>query len=74
MAFDPDCKYLASWYDEDPRFSSPADAIQNGHSTVWIFWDGSVPEDKLPPRRVQMLSTGLIYTWEEFQKVQSHNG
>lgn len=74
MTFDPDCKYLASWYDEDPTFSSPTDAILNGHSAVWSFWDGSLSENKPPPCRIQMLSTGLIYTWEEFQKVRSNNG
>jgi len=58
-----DYKYMASWYETDPDAT-----IEIPKTPIWIFWDGS--DSNNPPKRVKILLTGLIYKWEEFQKIR----
>ena len=60
-------KYMASWLEEDPIVSLIKDLPK---MPVWIFWDGESLVDGLPPKRVKILLTGLIYKWEDFQKIR----
>ena len=70
MTLRTDCDYMASWDEEDRKASSLHEAMK--HSLpAWTYWDGSLAEDQSPPCRVMMLSTKIIYTWEQFQKVRS---
>lgn len=60
-------KYMASWIDEDVITS---DITKLPKDAVWKYWDGSVKEGQDPPRRVIILTTGLMYRWKDFEKVR----
>jgi hypothetical protein len=57
-------KYMVSWYDSDPDATH---IIPD--QPVWRFWDGAIGEEG-PPKRVKILLTGLVYTWQNFQKIK----
>ena len=60
-------RYMASWLDEDPTIT----LVENlPKRPVWDFWDGESLVDNEPPKRVKILLTGLIYKWEDFQKIR----
>ncbi len=61
-------KYMASWLDEDPIISMLKDLPKR---PVWDFWDGEFLVDNEPPKRIKILLTGLIYKWEDFQKIRT---
>jgi hypothetical protein len=61
-------KYMASWVDADPVITMIEDLPKH---PIWTFWDGESLIDNEPPKRVKILLTGLIYKWEDFQKIRS---
>lgn len=60
-------KYMASWIEKDIVTNNILELPDN---PIWIYWDGVTKKGQIPPRRVMILSTGLIYTWEDFEKVR----
>lgn len=63
-----DLKYMASWLDNDPVITFIDDAPK---IPVWIFWNGETLQNNEPPKRVRILLTGLVYKWEDFQKIRN---
>ncbi len=59
--------YMASWLEQDIHTSN---ILELPKEPVWKFWDGKVKRGQEPPKRVIILSTGLMYNWEDFQKVR----
>jgi len=60
-------KYMASWREEDIITSNITELPQD---SVWKYWDGSIKEGQDPPKRVIILTTGLMYKWKDFEKVR----
>jgi hypothetical protein len=63
-----EAKYMASWLDEDPVITLINELPK---MPVWNFWDGESLIDGMPPKRVKILLTGLMYKWEDFQKIRT---
>jgi hypothetical protein len=60
-------KYMASWFEQDVSTSNILDLPK---SPVWEYWSGRLKRGQEPPKRVMILTTGLIYNWQDFQKVR----
>lgn len=60
-------KYMASWLEEDVITS---DISKLPREPVWQYWNGRLKRGQEPPKRVIILTTGLLYKWEDFQKVR----
>jgi len=60
-------KYLASWLEKDVCTTN---ILELPKHPVWEYWSGRLKRGQEPPKRVIILSTGLMYGWEDFQKVR----
>lgn len=38
--------------------------------SMWEYWDGQILNGQDPPILVMIISTGLEYSWDDFQKVR----
>ena len=60
-------KYMASWLEHDVVTSN---ILELPKDPTWNYWNGRLKKGQSPPKRVMILATGLIYNWEDFQKVR----
>lgn len=60
-------RYMASWLAEEKVVVNFEDIPKE---PVWKFWDGKLKSGEKPPKRVRILLTGLVYNWEDFQKIR----
>jgi hypothetical protein len=60
-------RYMASWLEQDVVTEN---ILELPKKPIWEYWNGRLKRGQEPPKRVMILATGLIYNWQDFQKVR----